>query len=89
MGFSPFALPQVIEVAEGIPFIELTDWDHERLYKLKGEVVQRGVNAITGLEMPVYEKRRFQRGAVTPSVFDTLFPANEIAYRKTFIQFYS
>ncbi len=25
-GFSHFALPSVIEVAEGIPFIELTQW---------------------------------------------------------------
>ena len=40
-GFSPFALPSVIEVAEGIPFIELTNWDHEKLYALKGEVVKK------------------------------------------------
>ena len=45
-GFSPYALPNVIEVAEGIPFIELTGWDHEKLYALKGEVVRRGVEAL-------------------------------------------
>jgi asparagine synthase (glutamine-hydrolysing) len=39
-GFSPYALPNVIEVAEGIPFIALTDWDHDRLYRLKGEIVR-------------------------------------------------
>ena len=61
-GFSPFALPNVIEVAEGIPFIELTDWDHEKLYGLKGEIVRRGVQAVTGFDMPVFEKCRFQRG---------------------------
>ena len=26
-----------------IPFVELTDWQHERLYALKGEIVRRGV----------------------------------------------
>lgn len=80
-GFSPFALPNVIEVAEGIPFVELTDWDHERLYQLKGEVVRRGVEQITGLTMPIFEKRRFQRGAVDQEKFDALFPSREAAYR--------
>ncbi len=42
-GFSPFALPNVVEIAEGIPFVELTDWRHEKLYALKGDVVTRGV----------------------------------------------
>ncbi len=37
---SPYTLPNVIEVAEGIPFIEMTDWDHEKLYNLKGQLVQ-------------------------------------------------
>lgn len=87
-GFSPFALPNVIKVAEGIPFIELTDWDHERLYALKGDIVRRGVKAITGLEMPVYEKRRFQHGAVKASAFDKVFPKYEAAYRKAFSSLY-
>lgn len=80
-GFSPFALPNVIEVAEGIPFVELTDWDQAKLYELKGEVVRRGVEQLTGLTMPVFEKRRFQRGAVDASEFDALFPSEEAAYR--------
>ncbi len=88
-GFSPFALPAVIEVAEGIPFIELTDWDHEKLYALKGEVVRRGVKAITGLDMPVFEKRRFQRGAVDEKGFSAIFPKHEAAYRKTFSKLYA
>jgi len=52
-GFSPFALPNVIEVAEGIPFVALTEWDTRRLYALKGEIVRRGVERVTGLTMPV------------------------------------
>lgn len=87
-GFSPFALPNVIKVAEGIPFIELTDWDHERLYALKGDIVRRGVKAITGLEMPIYEKRRFQHGAVEAPAFDEVFPKYEAAYRKAFSRLY-
>jgi asparagine synthase (glutamine-hydrolysing) len=83
-GFSPFALPRVIEVAEGIPFIELTDWDHQRLYSLKGEVVSRGVRQVTGVEMPVFEKRRFQQGAVADELFAKLFPVHEQDYRDAF-----
>ncbi len=81
-GFSPFALPNVIEVAEGIPFIELTDWSHDKLYALKGEIVRRGIEAITGLTMPVFEKRRFQRGAVDADEFQNLFSQSEADYRR-------
>lgn len=87
--FSPFTCPSVIAVAEGIPFIELTQWDHERLYALKGEVVRRGIKAFTGLDMPVFEKRRFQHGAVDRSAFEQLFPRAEAAYRKAFSALYS
>ena len=83
-GLSPFALPNVIEVAEGIPFIELTDWDVPRLYALKGEVVRRGVEAITGMTMPIFEKRRFQHGAMERTEFETRFPATEGKYRTAF-----
>jgi asparagine synthase (glutamine-hydrolysing) len=83
-GFSPFALPSVIEVAEGIPFVALTGWDHERLYALKGEVVRRGVEAVTGMVMPVFEKRRFQHGAVDRDGFASIFPRHESAYRRAF-----
>lgn len=87
--FSPYTLPNVIEVAEGIPFIELTDWDPERLYALKGEVVQRGIKAVTGMEMPVFEKQRFQRGAVDESDFNALFPEDEMTYRQAFRDVYA
>jgi len=87
-GFSPYALPNVIEVAEGIPFIELTDWDHEKLYSLKGDIVSRGVKAVTGIDMPVFEKRRFQNGAVGETEFDQLFPTEDIVYRSEFQAIY-
>ncbi|MFN0020292.1 MAG: asparagine synthase-related protein [Pirellulaceae bacterium] len=83
-GFSPFALPSVISVSEAIPFIELTGWSNEKLYALKGEVVRRGVEAITGLTMPIFEKRRFQHGAATSGNFEAIFPKDEAAYRQAF-----
>ncbi|MCA8997827.1 MAG: asparagine synthetase B family protein [Planctomycetaceae bacterium] len=88
-GFSPFALPNVIEIAEGIPFIELTDWNEQTLYGLKGEIVSRGVKAITGLKMPVFEKRRFQHGAMPAEEFATVFPTEERAYRQAFAEIYA
>ncbi len=87
-GFSPFALPSVINVAEGIPFIELTDWDHERLYELKGEIVRRGVEAVTGVTMPVFEKRRFQHGAASEDIFQRSFPDSDQAYRDAFAEIF-
>src|SRR6185437_6951340 len=63
-GFSPFTRPKVIAVAESIPFIELTEYDVAKLYGLKGEIVSRGIAALTGLHMPVFPKRRFQHGAL-------------------------
>jgi asparagine synthase (glutamine-hydrolysing) len=88
-GFSPYATPDVIEVAEAIPFVELTDWDHQRLYQLKGQVVAAGIRAVTGVEMPVFEKRRFQQGAVTEPTFDALFPPAEASYRTAFQKLFS
>lgn len=79
-GFSPFMLPRVIEIAEGIPFIDLTDWEHEKLYALKGEVVSRGVESVTGMIMPIFEKRRFQHGAVGDRTLDD----EPSQYRKAF-----
>ncbi|MEX2174968.1 MAG: asparagine synthase-related protein [Pirellulaceae bacterium] len=87
-GFSPYALPNVIEVAEGIPFISLTQWSHEKLYALKGEIVRRGVQAITGMEMPIFTKRRFQRGAIPDGGFQAVFPAAEREYRQAFAALY-
>lgn len=86
---SPFVATSVIAVAEAIPFIELTDWDHERLYKLKGEIVSRGVRVVTGMDMPVFAKRRFQHGVMPASAFDELFPAGEADYRRAFHAIYA
>ena len=87
--FSPFTSPSVIAVAEAIPFVELTDWNHDRLYALKGEIVSRGVRAVTGMEMPVFDKRRFQHGVMTSSRFDNLFPADASDYRRMFNAIYA
>lgn len=87
--FSPYSLPNVIEVSEAIPFIKLTDWDHNELYALKGEIVQRGVKAITGLDMPVYPKRRFQHGAVKEENINNLFADNKMEYRTYFASLYA
>lgn len=85
---SPYTLPNVIEIAEGIPFIEMTDWDHEKLYNLKGELVQLGVKSITGLDMPVFPKRRFQHGAVNGKTFSEHFPEKDLVYRQEFHRIY-
>jgi asparagine synthase (glutamine-hydrolysing) len=86
--FSPYTLPNVIEISEGIPFIDLTGWDHNRLYQLKGRIVSGGVKAVTGMDMPVFEKRRFQHGAASTDHIDKLFPVKEIAFRKEFLSIY-
>ena len=87
-GFSPFTRPNVIEVAEGIPFIELTQYDVATLYSLKGEIVSRGVKAITGFDLPVFPKRRFQHGAVPKDVLRQKLPDAEIGYRQKFLALY-
>ena len=87
-GFSPFTRPKVIEVAEGIPFIQLTDYKVDRLYALKGEIVARGVKAISGLQMPIFEKRRFQHGALPVDRLRTRVPSHERALRQQFLALY-
>jgi asparagine synthase (glutamine-hydrolysing) len=88
-GFSPFTRPNVIEQAEGIPFIALTDYDVSKLYALKGEIVSRGIKAVTGFDMPVFTKRRFQHGAVPfERVVGRLF-RNEAEYRQQFLASYA
>lgn len=86
--FSPFTLPNVIEISEGIPYIDMTNWDHLKLYELKGSIVSAGVKAITGMDMPVFEKRRFQHGAASGKDFRKHFPEKEIDYRKEFLSRY-
>lgn len=87
-GFSPFTRPALIAAAEAIPFIALTEYDVPRLYSLKGEIVSRGVKAITGLTMPVFPKRRFQHGAVSVGTLRRKLPFREAEYRGKFLSLY-
>ncbi|HEY3204992.1 MAG TPA: asparagine synthase-related protein [Thermoanaerobaculia bacterium] len=88
-GFSPFTRPQLVEIAEGIPFADLTTYDVQRLYGLKGEIVSRGVRAVTGIPMPVFPKRRFQHGAVADGAAHRRFPFREADYRTRFLSLYA
>ena len=88
-GFSPFTRPDVVEVAEGIPFIELTDFDVEKLYALKGDIVAKGIKSVLGFDMPVFEKRRFQHGATSVNSLRENIPAQEGKLRKKFLELYS
>ncbi len=88
-GFSPFTRPGVIEPAEGIPFIGLTGYSVDKLYELKGEIVGRGVRAITGFEMPIFPKRRFQHGAVPVERLRQRLSGNDADYRRQFLGMYS
>ena len=88
-GFSPFTRPSVIEQAEGIPFVALTDYDQGKLYQLKGEIVARGVAAVTGLKMPIFPKRRFQHGAVSEGRLRDRVSGSEADYRRQFLALYS
>lgn len=87
--FSPYTRPSVIEVSEGIPFIDLTRYDVPTLYSLKGEVVRRGVRQVTGMEMPVFEKRRFQHGALSHESLRNRLPQQEATYRRRFLSLYA
>ncbi len=87
-GFSPYTKPEVIAVAEAIPFIELTKYNVDRLYELKGEIVARGVKAVTGFDMPVFPKRRFQHGAFSPDSLHSRLPYREAEYRERFLSIY-
>jgi asparagine synthase (glutamine-hydrolysing) len=88
-GFSPYTRPAVIAVAEAIPFAELTQGSHERLYALKGEIVGRGIRSVLGLEMPIFAKRRFQHGAVAERDVARLFPQDETRYRRHYQTLYA
>jgi asparagine synthase (glutamine-hydrolysing) len=88
-GFSPYAQPGVIEVAEGIPFAGLTEYDVPTLYALKGDIVSRGVRAVTGYDMPVFPKRRFQHGALPADSMRERLDGNEQVYRRTFQGLYA
>ncbi len=87
-GLSPLMSRGVMAVSEGIPFIGLTNYDVPTLYSLKGEVVRRGVKALFGVDMPVFEKRRFQHGATSKETLRAKLPAQEAVYRRQFLAMY-
>ena len=87
-GFSPYTRPNVVEIAEGIPFADLTRYDVPTLYSLKGEIVRRGVKAVTGLDMPVFPKRRFQHGAAPIDAMRERLGGSERDYRHAFERIY-
>ena len=61
--FSPFTVRSVIAEALAIPFEQVVDGRQERLSTLKQDVVRSGIAALTGVDMPINDKRRFQDGA--------------------------
>ncbi len=84
VGYSPFTAPLLVALASAIPFSELAAGEVERLYALKGEILARGVRRVLGFELPVFEKRRFQRGAVPERVFAERFGSSPADYRRHF-----
>jgi asparagine synthase (glutamine-hydrolysing) len=88
-GFSPYTRPSVIQVAEGIPFASLTQYEIPSLYELKGEIVRRGVKAVTGFDMPVFPKRRFQHGAIPEAAMRERIGTDEAANRRAFYNLYA
>ena len=62
--FSPFSVRSVIAAAMAIPFEPVLNGREERLATLKQEVVAAGIKAVTGIDMPIHPKRRFQDGAL-------------------------
>ena len=86
-GFSPYTRPDVIAIAEAIPFAALTGYDVPSLYALKGEIVRRGVKAVTGFDMPVFPKRRFQHGATSVATMRQRL-GSEREYRRAFERLY-
>jgi asparagine synthase (glutamine-hydrolysing) len=87
-GFSPFTRPSAIAAAEAIPFIALTEYNVPALYALKGDIVSRGVRALTGFSMPVFPKRRFQHGALPAGTLRERLPFRETEYRGKFLSLY-
>jgi asparagine synthase (glutamine-hydrolysing) len=87
-GFSPYTRPNVIEIAEAIPFAALTGYDVPALYALKGEIVRQGIKTITGIDMPVFPKRRFQHGATAVETMREHLGDSERDYRHRFERLY-
>jgi asparagine synthase (glutamine-hydrolysing) len=52
------------------------------LYAFKGEIGRRGVKAVTGIDMPVFPKRRFQHGAMPVEAMRARLGRDESANRR-------
>jgi asparagine synthase (glutamine-hydrolysing) len=52
-------------------------------------VVRRGIKAVFGVDMPIFEKRRFQHGAIAKESLRQRIPAQEAKYRREFMALYS
>jgi asparagine synthase (glutamine-hydrolysing) len=87
-GFSPFTRPGVIEISEAIPFVKMTSYETGRLYEMKGTIVAAGVRAVTGMDMPVFTKRRFQHGVLSERSMRQRLPGIESDYRRKFLSIY-
>lgn len=87
-GLSPFVCPSLVRIAESIPFHALSEGSTAALYALKGEVVRRGIRTRFGLDFPVFEKRRFQQGAVDDDAFRGHFAGPPERYRAHFHSLY-
>jgi asparagine synthase (glutamine-hydrolysing) len=87
--FSPFTTPAVIQQAEAIPFKDLSQDDHAKLYALKGQICQLGIRQLTSIEMPVFPKRRFQHGALSETAVAQHFSATPEHYRHHFLALHS
>jgi asparagine synthase (glutamine-hydrolysing) len=61
--YSPFSVRSVIAAAVALPFEQVLDGREDRLATLKQDVVSAGIKAVTGIDMPIHPKRRFQDGA--------------------------
>ena len=85
-GFSPFTRPPLVREAEAIPFAELTRGSHSKLYALKGEILRRGIARLTGIDMPIFPKRRFQLGAVADELAAERFAVPPATYRQHFLR---
>jgi asparagine synthase (glutamine-hydrolysing) len=67
----------------------LTQYDVPTLYALKGEIVRRGVKAMTGFDMPVFPKRRFQHGAISVEAMRSRIGTDEATNRRTLYDLYA
>ena len=88
-GFSPFTRPCVVEVAEAIPFIELTDHDHDAALRAQGrDRVARRRRAHRTRDAGLSQAPLPARGAAGRRA-SSPFRAGETEYRSQFLSLYA